>query len=86
MFLKKKVVILCQNHNIMLVNKIGNIIKNRRKELKITQPDLADLAEVSVNTLYRIERGQSNPSLAVVEKLADILGLEINLEVKNLNK
>lgn len=70
----------------MLVEQIGNTIKNRRKELKITQADLADLAEVNLVTLNKLERGQSNPSLAVVEKLADVLGLEINLEVKNLNK
>ena len=70
----------------MLVEQIGNTIKNRRKELKITQVDLADLAEINLITLNKLEQGKSNPSLAVVEKLADILGLEINLEVKNLNK
>ncbi|MDR1654124.1 MAG: helix-turn-helix domain-containing protein [Prevotellaceae bacterium] len=68
----------------MSVEQIGNTIKNRRKELKITQPYLAELAEVSVNTLYKIERGQSNPSLAVLEKLADVLGLEITLQVRKI--
>ncbi len=67
----------------MSIKNIGNTVKNKRKELKITQPHLAELAEVSVNTLYKIERGQSNPSLLVIEKIADVLGLEIRLEIKN---
>lgn len=66
----------------MLVNHIGEAIKNRRKELGITQPDLAELAKVSINTLYKLERGQSNPSLEVLNKLAEVLGLELKLEVK----
>ncbi|TAL56166.1 MAG: XRE family transcriptional regulator [Bacteroidetes bacterium] len=61
---------------------IGQVIKERRKELGITQPDLAELADVSLNTLYKLERGQSNPSLEVLTKLADVLGLEVKLEVK----
>lgn len=66
----------------MLVNPIGESIKNRRKELRITQPHLAELAKVSTNTLYKLERGQGNPSLAVLNKLAEVLGMELKLEVK----
>ncbi|MDR2840648.1 MAG: helix-turn-helix domain-containing protein, partial [Paludibacter sp.] len=54
----------------MLVKQFGEIIKTRRKELKITQPHLAELAAISTNTLYKLERGQGNPSLEVLEKLA----------------
>lgn len=61
---------------------IGNIIKDRRKSLRITQPDLADLAGISVNTLYKIETGQANPTLAVLGKIAEVLGMELRLEVK----
>jgi transcriptional regulator with XRE-family HTH domain len=66
----------------MLVKQLGEIIKVRRKELKITQPHLAELAEISTNTLYKLERGQGNPSLDVLGKLAEVLGMEIKLEVK----
>jgi y4mF family transcriptional regulator len=63
---------------------IGNAIKQRRKELGLLQSDLAEMAGVSVNTLYKIERGQGNPSLDVLEKLADIIGMELKLEVKKM--
>ena len=56
----------------MLVETLGEIIRNRRKELSITQPHLAELAQVSVNTLYKLERGQGNPSLDVLNKLAEV--------------
>lgn len=66
----------------MLVKQFGEIIKNRRKELSITQPHLAELAKVSTNTLYKLERGYGNPSLEVLSKLAEVLGMELTLEVK----
>lgn len=66
----------------MSVEQIGQAIKERRKELRITQPHLAELAQVSVNTLYKVERGQGNPSLEVLNKLAEVLGMELKLEIK----
>ena len=66
----------------MLVKVIGHTIRHRRKELGITQPHLAELAKVSKNTLYKLERGQGNPSLDVLTKIADVLGMEIKVEVK----
>lgn len=69
----------------MLVKTLGETIKNRRKELSITQPHLAELANVSTNTLYKIERGQGNPSLEVLNKLAEVLGMELTLEVKKIH-
>ena len=66
----------------MLVKQLGEKIKKRRKELSITQPHLAELANISTNTLYKLERGQGNPSLEVLYKLAEVLGMEFTLEVK----
>jgi y4mF family transcriptional regulator len=66
----------------MLVEQLGETIRKRRKELSITQPHLAELAKISTNTLYKLERGQGNPSLEVLNKLAEVLGMELTLEVK----
>ena len=66
----------------MLAQNIGDTIKARRKELGITQPHLAELAHISTNTLYKLERGQGNPSLDVLYKLAEVLGLELKLEIR----
>lgn len=66
--------------------RLGEMIKERRKSLKITQPDLADLANISINTLYKIERGEGNPTLDILEKITEVLGLELKLEVKQITK
>lgn len=66
----------------MLVSHLGETIRSRRKELSITQPHLAELAQISTNTLYKLERGQGNPSLHVLNKLAEVLGMELILEVQ----
>ncbi|MBP6868125.1 MAG: helix-turn-helix transcriptional regulator [Bacteroidales bacterium] len=68
----------------MLVGQLGETIRKRRKELNITQPHLAQLAGISTNTLYKLERGQGNPSLEVINKLADVLGMELILDVKKI--
>lgn len=68
----------------MLVS-IGEIIKNRRRQLGITQPHLAELAKISTNTLYKIETGQGNPSLETLNKIGAVLGMELKFEIKKNN-
>lgn len=65
---------------------IGNAIKERRKMLKITQCTLAELAGVGINTLTKIERNEGNPSLDVLERILDTLGLELQIGIKNSDK
>jgi transcriptional regulator with XRE-family HTH domain len=69
----------------MLVEDVGKTILLRRKTLKITQPHLAELAGISVNSLYKIEKGEANPTLKLIGKIAEVLGLEVKLEVKKIN-
>lgn len=64
------------------MNNIGQIIKNRRKELKLTQNTLALLSQVGINTIVSIERGSKSPSLETLLKVTDVLGLELQLHVK----
>jgi DNA-binding XRE family transcriptional regulator len=37
-----------------------------------------------VNSLYKIERGHSNSTLELIEKITTVLGLEVKLEVKKV--
>ncbi|MET0461512.1 MAG: helix-turn-helix transcriptional regulator [Chitinophagaceae bacterium] len=66
----------------MSIKDIGTAINQRREALKIRQYDLAELAQVSLNTVYRLERGLGNPSLDVLEKIAEVLGMELLITVK----
>ena len=60
------------------------VLKDRREALKITQDHLAELSEVVLRTLKSIESGKGNPTIATVTKLADVLGLELKLEIRKL--
>ena len=57
-------------------------IKERREDLGITQEHLAEVANVGLRTLKAIESGKGNPTLDTLQKLADVLGLELKLEIK----
>lgn len=59
-------------------------IKERRETLKITQETLSDLSGVGLRTLKQLEGGKANPTFATLSELADVLGMELVLQVKQL--
>lgn len=61
---------------------LNEVMKKRRKELKISQLDLAEMAEVSLATVKDIERGKGNPSLNTVKRILMVLGMEIHYEIR----
>ena len=61
-------------------------IKERREMLKITQENLADLSGVGLRTIKQLEAGKANPTYRTLQEIADVLGLELVLQVKKLNK
>lgn len=67
------------------MERLGNIIKERRKALSITQRELAALAGIGINTLTKIERGEANPSLKNVLSILNTLGLEMDIKIKSMN-
>jgi transcriptional regulator with XRE-family HTH domain len=50
----------------------------RRKELNLTQAQLAEKAGVTQGAISMIERGERVPSLDVLVKIADALGCKID--------
>ena len=60
-----------------------SIIKERRSLLGLTQQDLADYTELSLRSIKNIESGKGNPSLKTLTKIADILGVELILKIKD---
>lgn len=61
---------------------LKEVMKSRRKTLSISQLDLAEMAEVSLATVKDIERGKGNPSLATVNKIIEVLGMEMICQVR----
>lgn len=67
------------------MSNIGQQIKERRKSLNVTQRQLAELSGIGINTLTKIERGEANPSLSILNKILDTLGLELTTDIKRID-
>lgn len=61
---------------------LAEAIKQRRRLLKITQEDLAEIASVSLRSLKSIETGKANPTWNQMEKICEALGWEVELKEK----
>jgi transcriptional regulator with XRE-family HTH domain len=70
----------------MTNDEIIKVIKERKDILKINQEYLAELSEVGIATLKRLESGKGNITLDNLRKIADVLGMEVKLELKNPDK
>jgi len=59
-------------------------IKERRQALQVTQETLAELSGVGLRTLKKFESGKGNPTLLTLQKISDVLGMEVCLKIKSV--
>jgi transcriptional regulator with XRE-family HTH domain len=64
---------------------IGDRLKALRIEQALTQEELADKADVSTNTVARLERNETEPHMSTARKLAQALGVEPRALMKGAN-
>ena len=50
-------------------------------ELNLELKDLQDYSGVNYVSISDIENGKANPTIKTLEKLLDVLGMQINIEV-----
>lgn len=70
--------------------KINEVIFKRRKELKMTQKDLADKLNVTDKTVSRWENGTTLPDVEMLKTIAEVLELDImefykDVDTKEIN-
>ena len=63
--------------NQSLAQRLARNLLKRRKELALTQADLAERLEVATETLSRFERARHLPSLKMLERMAGALRMPI---------
>ena len=56
---------------------LGTAVRAARKDARLTQQQLADLAGCSDRTLREIEQGSGSPSIGTVIDVLDVLGLRL---------
>lgn len=57
----------------------GEILRDKRKELKLTQQELADRAGTKRSYISRIEKGETDMQLSSFLRIAQALGLHFTL-------
>lgn len=76
------------DHTEFLQN-FGALLKQLRKERKLSQEALAEVAGVERNYIYYLERGESAPTLIVLMGLAKGLGIkfsELAMMIENISE
>ncbi len=58
---------------------LGEQIRKRRQEMKLSQESFAEKAGISVNTVSRIEGGQTAMSVEIFRKMIEILETDANI-------
>jgi transcriptional regulator with XRE-family HTH domain len=69
----------------MTIAEMGQLITRRRELLQLRQEDLSEMSGIAIKTIHLIEKGSGNPSMATMEKIARVLGLELMLQIRKNN-
>lgn len=59
------------------VVKIHNLVKQYRKEKKMTQREVAEKVHVTERTIISVEKGKYKPSIVLAYKLSKLFGTNI---------
>lgn len=59
-------------------NSIGNKIATARKNINLSQAELAQKVSISAQAVGKWERGESMPDIATLNRLAEIFGVDLN--------
>lgn len=63
----------------------GELLKEVRRRHGLTQAQLAARARTSQAAISRIERGLVSPSVAMLERLLDLMGEELRLDAQPID-
>lgn len=62
-----------------LAASFGPAVRRHRELLRLSQEDLADRSGLDRTYISGVERGIRNPTLQVMQKLADALGVDLDV-------
>jgi transcriptional regulator with XRE-family HTH domain len=68
------------------LKQFGTEIKTVRKSKKITQLQLASLCDIDIRTIQRIEKGEFNPSLRVLMRIANAFDMSLSELIKQVEE
>jgi transcriptional regulator with XRE-family HTH domain len=60
-----------------LEQQVGALVRHHRERADLTQSALAELVDLQVGSISRIERGENAPSFDTLSKLAEVLKVDV---------
>lgn len=61
---------------------VGEIVKRRRASLGLNQRALSEISQVAIHTLSNIEAGKGNPTVETLNRVLNVLGMEVHIGFK----
>lgn len=63
------------------ISQVSGALAKARTAAALTQRELAQRARTAQSVVARIERGQANPTIGTLERLLDVAGFELGVEI-----
>jgi DNA-binding XRE family transcriptional regulator len=65
-----------------ICKEMGELIRNRRKQLGLSQKDIAEKMGISQQLISRFEKGKENVSLLTLKGISEALGADLMIDLK----
>jgi transcriptional regulator with XRE-family HTH domain len=62
-----------------LAKHVGDAVRQHRELIRLSQDELADRAAMDRTYISGIERGRRNPTVRVLQRIADALGIDLDV-------
>lgn len=69
-----------KRHEVSILDSVANGLTHARDVMGITQKELADRTQIYQADISKIERGLANPSVKTLQRLADGLDMELQIQ------
>ena len=73
-------------HSLDVLDEVGFGLTKARDSIGITQKELADKVKIYQGDISKIERGQANPSIKTLQRLAEGMGMRLKIEFTSIRK
>lgn len=71
-----------ENRSIRDAADLGQLVRLRRKQLQLTQAELAEVAGVGKRFLSELERGKPTAEISKVLQVLSVLGLDLQVAAR----
>ena len=61
---------------------LANLLYSTRKKLKISQKELSKITGIQQSSISKIESGKYNPSILLIQRIADGLGKKVIIRLE----